>query len=83
LRRQQETNNVARDTEAIEREIEAARTKLANTLDELAVRADPQRVASNTKRALLAKVNEPKVKYSLIGGGALVVALVVIRVFRR
>ncbi|RDI62755.1 DUF3618 domain-containing protein [Nocardia pseudobrasiliensis] len=74
---------MARDTERIERDIEAARNRLANTLDELAVRADPQRIADNTKQAVLAKVNEPKVKYSLIGAGVLVVAVVLFRVFRR
>ncbi|MFF0493969.1 DUF3618 domain-containing protein [Nocardia sp. NPDC003482] len=74
---------MARDTERIERDIEAARNRLANTLDELAVRTDPQRIANNTKQAILAKVNQPKVKYSLIGAGALVVGLVLVRVFRR
>ncbi|MFI5778911.1 DUF3618 domain-containing protein [Nocardia sp. NPDC051570] len=74
---------MARDTERIEREIETARNRLANTLDELAVRADPQRIADNTKQAMIAKVNEPKVKYSLIGAGALVVVLVLVKVFRR
>ncbi|MCM6778255.1 DUF3618 domain-containing protein [Nocardia sp. CDC159] len=74
---------MARDTERIEQEIEAARNRLAHTLDELAVRADPQRIADNTKQAVLAKVNEPKVKYSLIGAGALVVLLVLVKIFRR
>ncbi|GAB4583889.1 MULTISPECIES: DUF3618 domain-containing protein [Nocardia] len=74
---------MARDTEAIEREIEAARNRLASTLDELAVRADPQRLADNTKHALVAKVNEPKIKYSLIGAGALIVLLTLVKIFRR
>lgn len=74
---------MAKDTESIEREIEAARNRLANTLDELAVRADPQRIADNTKHAILAKLNEPKVKYGLIGAGVLVVTLTLVKVFRR
>ncbi|UGT41533.1 DUF3618 domain-containing protein [Nocardia yamanashiensis] len=74
---------MARDTEAIEREIEAARNRLASTLDELAVRADPQRLADNAKQSFVAKVNEPKIKYSLIGAGALVATLVLVRIFRR
>lgn len=74
---------MAKETEGIEREIEAARNRLANTLDELAVRADPQRIADNTKQAVVAKVNEPKVKYSLIGAGTLVLLLVLVKVFRR
>ncbi|MFC9897620.1 DUF3618 domain-containing protein [Nocardia sp. NPDC127579] len=74
---------MARDTERIEREIELARTRLASTLDEIAVRADPQRIADDTKHMVLAKLNEPKVKYSLIGAGAVVVGLVLVKVFRR
>jgi hypothetical protein len=74
---------VAKDTESIEREIEAARNRLASTLDELAVRADPQRIADKTKHAVLAKFNEPKVKYSLIGAGAVVVAVTLVKLFRR
>ncbi|WP_406236879.1 DUF3618 domain-containing protein [Nocardia sp. NBC_01009] len=73
---------MARDTEQIEREIEAARTQLAGTLDELAVRADPQRIADETKHIVLAKLNEPKVKYSLIGAGVVVVGLVLLKIFR-
>ena len=50
---------MARDTDRIEREIEAARNQLASTLDELSVRASPKRIAENTKQSLLAKMNEP------------------------
>ncbi|MFD3705862.1 MULTISPECIES: DUF3618 domain-containing protein [Nocardia] len=71
------------DTDRIEREIEIARTRLATTLDELAVRADPQRIADDTKNMVVAKLNEPKVKYTLIGAGALVAGLVLIKIFRR
>jgi hypothetical protein len=73
---------VARDTERIERDIEAARTRLASTLDELAVRADPHRIADDTKQIVVAKLNEPKVKYSLIGAAAVIVGLVLFRIFR-
>ncbi|WP_067479473.1 DUF3618 domain-containing protein [Nocardia amamiensis] len=73
---------MAKDTERIERDIEAARTRLASTLDELAVRADPHRIADDTKQIVVAKLNEPKVKYSLIGAAALVVGLVVLKIFR-
>jgi hypothetical protein len=74
---------VAKDYERIEAEIEAAREQLAATLDELAVRANPKRIAANTKQAVVAKVNEPKVKYALIGGGVLITLLVVVRVVRK
>ncbi|MET8654091.1 MULTISPECIES: DUF3618 domain-containing protein [Nocardia] len=73
---------MARDTDRIERDIEEARTRLASTLDELAVRADPQRIAGDTKHMVLAKLNEPKVKYSLIGAGAVAVGLVLLKIFR-
>ncbi|MEV0031560.1 DUF3618 domain-containing protein [Nocardia sp. NPDC050793] len=73
---------MAKDTERIEREIEAARTRLASTLDEIAVRADPQRIADDTKSLVVAKLNEPKVKYSLIGAGAVIVGLVLVKIFR-
>ncbi|WP_240505235.1 DUF3618 domain-containing protein [Nocardia mangyaensis] len=71
------------DTDRIEREIEIARARLATTLDELAVRADPQRIADDTKAIVVAKFSEPKVKYTLIGAGALVAGLVLIKIFRR
>ncbi|GGK64941.1 DUF3618 domain-containing protein [Nocardia camponoti] len=70
------------NTDRIEREIELARTRLASTLDELAVRADPHRIADDAKSAVVTKLNEPKVKYTLIGAGVLVVGLVLIKVFK-
>jgi hypothetical protein len=69
---------VARNTDNIERDIEAARDQLASTLDELSVRANPKRLVENTKRSVVSTLNEPAVKFSLIGVGA-VVALLVIR----
>ncbi|TSD93357.1 DUF3618 domain-containing protein [Skermania sp. ID1734] len=73
---------MAKDTESIEREIEAARNQLANTLDELSVRANPKRIAESAKATIAAKLQEPKVKYSLIGGGVLVAVLVVVKIVR-
>lgn len=49
-----------RDTESIEREIEKARNQLASTLDELTVRTNPKRLVENTKKTVLAKLNELK-----------------------
>ncbi|KIQ16357.1 cell division protein FtsB [Rhodococcus sp. Leaf7] len=69
---------MARNTDNIERDIEAARDQLASTLDELSVRANPKRLVENTKRSVVSTLNEPAVKFSLIGVGA-VVALLVIR----
>lgn len=74
---------MARNTESIEREIEVARNQLASTLDELSVRANPQRLADDAKNAVVAKLNEPKIKYSLIGGAAAIGGLIGVAVFRR
>ena len=71
------------DTERIEREIQEARNRLAGTLDEIALRADPHRLADNTKQAVVAKLNEPPVKFTLIGGGVLFFLLLLLRLFRR
>ncbi|WP_068275686.1 DUF3618 domain-containing protein [Aldersonia kunmingensis] len=73
---------MARDTESIEREIDAARNQLASTLDELSVRANPKNIVASTKAQVLAKLSEPKVKYSLIGAGVAVVAIVLVKTFR-
>ncbi len=78
---QQVGGHVARDTDRIEREIEAARSQLASTLDELSVRASPKRIAENTKQSIVAKLNEPPVKFTLIGVGAVVAVLVVRKIF--
>jgi hypothetical protein len=74
--------HVPRDTESIERDIEQARNQLASTLDELSVRTNPKRLVENAKAGLLAKVNEPPVKFALIGAGALVAVLVLRKIFR-
>ncbi|MCZ4080406.1 DUF3618 domain-containing protein [Rhodococcus sp. H36-A4] len=72
---------MAKDTDRIEREIEAARNQLASTLDELSVRASPKRIVESTKQTVIAKLNEPPVKYTLIGVGAVVAVLVVRKIF--
>ncbi|CAM3568290.1 DUF3618 domain-containing protein [Smaragdicoccus niigatensis] len=74
---------MAKDYERIEAEIEAAREQLAATLDELALRANPKRIAANTKVAVKNKVNEPKVKYTLIGVGSLLTVLIVVKIVRK
>lgn len=70
------------DTSSIEREIERARDQLAATLDELSVRASPKRLAETAKRTVSSALAEPKVRYALVGAGALVAALVVRSLFR-
>ncbi|QCB51830.1 DUF3618 domain-containing protein [Rhodococcus sp. PAMC28707] len=72
---------MAKDTDRIEREIEAARNQLASTLDELSVRASPKRIVESAKQTVIAKLNEPPVKYTLIGVGAVVAVLVIRKIF--
>ncbi len=77
---------MARDPDTIEREIDQARDALAATLDELGVRADPKRILESGKQSLQAAVQgalaDPRVRYALIGVGALVALRIVRGVFR-
>lgn len=71
-----------RDPDIIKAEIDEARERLAATVDTLAARANPHRIAEDAKSKALAFVKRPPVKYSLAGLGV-VVFLLVIRRFRR
>lgn len=73
---------MARDPDAIQREIEKARDALAVTLDELGTKADPKRVVESGKATLREKLDDPTVRYVLIGVGALVTIVVVRKLFR-
>ena len=73
---------MARDPETIEREIEKARNALATTLDQLGTKANPQRLADTAKNSLRAKLDDPKVKYPLIGVAVLIGALLVRKLFK-
>ncbi|WP_020500657.1 DUF3618 domain-containing protein [Sciscionella marina] len=73
---------MARDPETIQHEIEQARDALAGTLDQLGAKANPQRLADTARSTVQAKLAEPKVKYALIGAGALVGLLVLRKLFR-
>jgi len=73
---------VARDAETIQAEIERARDSLATAVDELTTRANPKRVVEQGRRTVTATLQEPKVKYSLIAVGALVVVVIIRRMFR-
>jgi hypothetical protein len=73
-----------RDPEMIEREIEQTRAQLAGTLDELAERVNPKRVANEGMTAL---TETPRGR-AIVAGGAGLVALrlllaVVSRIRRR
>ena len=73
---------MARDPDTIEREIEKARDSLASTVDQLGVKANPQRLADNAKTTLMAKFEEPKIKYPVIGAGALIGLLLLRKLLR-
>lgn len=73
---------MARDAETIQAEIERARDSLATAVDELTTRANPKRVVEQGKRTVTATLQEPKVKYSLIAVGALLVVVIIRRLFR-
>lgn len=72
-----------RDPEAIKRDIDVARDQLAATVDSLAERANPRRLADDLKARVIVFVQKPAVMVSLAGVGALVVVVVVRRVRNR
>ena len=73
---------VNRDPDMIKQEIDQARDQLAATVDSLAVRANPQRLADDAKAMVLGFVKKPAVIASLAGTGALVLFVVVRRIRR-
>jgi hypothetical protein len=73
---------VDRDPDVIKAEIAEARDRLALTVDSLAERANPQRLADDLKSAVLRFVKKPAVAATLAGLGAVTV-VVVIRSVRR
>jgi uncharacterized protein DUF3618 len=81
-RRTTEEEPVARDPDTIQREIEQARDALAVTLDQLGTKANPQRLVDTAKSNVRSTLDQPKVRYSLIGLGALIMLLLVRKLFR-
>jgi hypothetical protein len=72
-----------RDPDTIKRDIDLAREQLATTVDSLAERANPRRLADDLKARVIEFVKKPAVTMSLAGVGALVVVVVVHRVRNR
>ncbi|MDT5201890.1 MAG: hypothetical protein QOE52_3973 [Mycobacterium sp.] len=66
-----------RDPDTIKQEIDQARDQLASTVDSLAVRANPRRLAEDVKARAIAFVKKPAVAISLAGIAALAAALTV------
>ena len=71
-----------RDPEVIKQEIAQARDRLAVTVDSLAERANPQRVAEDLKATALRFLKQPAVAATLAGVGVLTV-VIIIRGIRR
>ena len=70
-----------RNPDDIKQEIDRARDQLASTVDLLAERANPQRLADDAKARALAIASKPAVIVSVAGFG-FVVLVVVIRKLR-
>ena len=73
---------MARDPDTIQREIEKARDALAESLDVLSERANPKKFVDAGKQSVLDKLNDPKVRYTLIAVGAVLGLAVLRRLFR-
>jgi Protein of unknown function (DUF3618) len=66
-----------RDPDTIKQEINQARDQLASTVDSLAERASPHRIADNVRARTIGFVKKPVVTVSLVIVGALAVVLVI------
>ena len=72
-----------RDPDTIKQEIDQARDQLASTVDSLAVRANPRRLADDAKAQVIGFVKKPAVAISLAGIAALAAAVAVRRIRNR
>ena len=79
----EDTDVADRDPEAIKQEIDRARDLLAATVDSLAVRANPHRLADEIRGRAVEFVKKPAVMVSLAGVGVLVVVVAVRRIRNR
>lgn len=68
-----------RDPDTIKAEIDEARERLALTVDTLADRANPRKLADDVKSKVLAFVTKPAVLVTAAGLGTAVVVLVIRR----
>lgn len=71
-----------RSADDIQREIERSRTALAETIDQLAYRTNPKRVADNAKQAAAQKAQSPQGRIAIGTAGALVVLMIIRRIRR-
>lgn len=72
-----------RDPDTIKQDIDQARNQLASTVDLLAERANPRRLAADAKARMLQFIKQPAVSLTLAGVGALTVVVVIRRIRHR
>jgi hypothetical protein len=72
-----------RDPDTIKQQIDQARDQLASTVDSMAERANPRRLADDAKARVIGFVKKPAVAISLAGIAALAAALAVRRIRHR
>ena len=72
---------MARDPESIQQEIEKTRESLGASLDALTDRANPKRFVDTGKAQVQEKLADPKIKYALIGVGAILALAVLKKLF--
>lgn len=72
-----------RDPDTIKQEIDQAREQLAATVDSLAERANPRRLADDLKAKVIEFLNKPIVTVSLTGVGVATVVVIVYRIRKR
>lgn len=73
---------MARDPDTIERDIEQARDALASTVDQLVVRVHPNRLKEQLQQRANELLADPRVRYGLMGGGALFALLILRKLLR-
>lgn len=69
-----------RDPDTIKQEIDIARDQLAATVDSLAERANPRRLADDLKAKVFEFLNKPIVTVGLTGAGVVAVVVVIYRI---
>jgi len=72
-----------RDPDKIKQDIDVAREQLAQTVDALAERANPARIADDVKTGVVQFVKKPAVAMTLAALGTIVVVLAIRRVTNR
>lgn len=73
---------MARSADEIQAEIEKARESLAVTVDQLADRTSPKRIANDTKATIVAKAQTPP-GMAVIAGASVLLTLYVVRNLRK